>query len=185
MGPQAAGSKGHLEPAAQEPVGRLRPRPGQKEPAGQGLQLSLEVPPGWGGGKEQALCPHRGRPVLSAGPWRFLAAALPRARPCARSGPGTRASSASAAGSTVGMSVGARHGARPAAGCVHPVGSPRSPPSKGLAVILVSVPRDWGWILQKEGPQLGVGEAQGRGSPGLLPTVPPGQGTGRSVPCGQ
>lgn len=66
-----------------------------------------------------------------------------------------------------------------------PLGAPEPRPSKGLAVMLVSVPRDWGWILQKEGPQLGVGEAQGRGSPGLLPTVPPGQGTGRSVPCGQ
>lgn len=46
MGPEALGSQGHSEPATQEPGGELRPRLGQNEPAGQGLQLSSEMPPG-------------------------------------------------------------------------------------------------------------------------------------------
>lgn len=182
MGPQAAGSKGHLEPAAQEPMGRLRPRPGQKEPAGQGLQLSLEVPPGWGGGKEQALCPHRGRPVLSAGPWRFLAAALPRARPRARSGPGTRASSASAAGSTAGMSVGARHGARPAAGCVHPVGSPRAPTEQGSGRDACVCSQGLGLDFAKGGAPAGSGRGAGQRLTWAAPHRTPGTGHGAQRP---
>lgn len=37
---------GHLEPTTQEPVRELRPRLGQKEPAGQGSHLPWEMPPG-------------------------------------------------------------------------------------------------------------------------------------------
>lgn len=46
MGLEVLRSQGHSEPATQELIGELRPRPGQKEPAGQGPQLPLEVPPG-------------------------------------------------------------------------------------------------------------------------------------------
>lgn len=46
MGPEARGPQGHSEPATQEPGGELRSRLGQNEPAGQGLQLSSETPPG-------------------------------------------------------------------------------------------------------------------------------------------
>ena len=45
MGLGALASKGHSEPVAQEPGAEPRPRLGQKEPAGQGLQLSSETPP--------------------------------------------------------------------------------------------------------------------------------------------
>lgn len=45
MGLEVLRFQEHLEPATQALIGELRPRPGQKDPAGQGPQLPSEVPP--------------------------------------------------------------------------------------------------------------------------------------------
>lgn len=61
MGLEVLRSQEHLEPATQALIGELRPRPGQKDPAGHGPQLSSEVPP-WIGRSQfmDSVCPQPG-----------------------------------------------------------------------------------------------------------------------------
>lgn len=54
MGVEALVSKEQSESTVQEPLAEPRSRLGQKYPAGQGLQLPLEVPPAQGGSKYRA-----------------------------------------------------------------------------------------------------------------------------------
>lgn len=67
-------SQEHSEPATQELIGELRPRPGQKEPAGQGPQLPSEAPPWIRRLKfTNFVCPHAGISTPKDGTFSLLA----------------------------------------------------------------------------------------------------------------
>lgn len=66
-----------------------------------------------------------------------------------------------------------------------PLGTQEALTHRGPCCAVRLFPRVGGGFGKRRGPQLGVGEAQGRASPGLLLIIPRGQGTGCRVPCGQ